>query len=227
LEYIIIDGGSNDKTLSIINKYKERIHTFISETDNGLYDAMNKGIKLSTGDLIGILNSDDVFFNISTISEIVHFHNKNNIDASIGNVVQYFKNRNMKRFYSSKDWNLNKLICGIMPPHPSIFFKKHLFNNYSSYNCNFKIASDYEIIIRYFIKNKITWKYSGITTTLMLYGGLSSSGIRSYVIITNEILNAFKLNSVKCNRFRIYFRGFSKMFEFLKVYTFINILLKL
>lgn len=216
LEYIIIDGGSCDGTLKIIDKYRNSIDTFITEVDNGLYDAMNKGISLSTGNLIGILNSDDVFFKTSTISEIVQFHKLNNIDASIGNVIQYIRHRNFQRFYSSKDWNLNKLLHGIMPPHPSIFFMSDLFKKYNSYNCDFKIASDYELIIRFFIKNNIIWKYSGVTTTIMLYGGLSSSGLGSYVIITKEIIKAFKINFIKCYWLYIYLRGFSKIFEFWK-----------
>lgn len=216
IEYIIVDGNSKDHTVSIIEKHKNNIFKWISEPDKGLYDAMNKGITMATGDLIGILNSDDVFNSTTIIEEIVDFHKINDIDASVGNIIQHKEDGKIVRLYSSKYWNPQKLKVGFMPPHPSIFFKKELFNKFGNYDLGFKIGADYELITRFFLKNDISWKYSGITTTAMLVGGLSSSGSSSYRLITKEIQKALKMNLVSFSRLKIKMRFLWKIIGFLK-----------
>ena len=216
LEYIVIDGGSTDGTLRIIQKFKPYILKFISEKDQGLYDAMNKGISLASGDLIGILNSDDIFFNNNVLEDIVKFHSLNNVDASIGNILQYNKYGKKVRTYTSKNWNPNKLKIGFMPPHPSIFFKRELFEKFGNYHLDYISGADYELITRFFLKKKISWKFSNIITTKMLIGGISSSGISSYLIIYNEICRALSTNGIKFNRFKVFFRAFWKFFGFFK-----------
>lgn len=216
LEYIIVDGNSNDGTLEVIKKHKNKINKWISEPDKGLYDAMNKGISMATGDLIGILNSDDTFYSNTVIAEIVHFHEINNIDASTGNIMQHKDNGKMVRFYSSKYWKPDKLSIGFMPPHPSIFFKRDLFYNYGLYNLSFKIGADYELITRFFLKNRISWNYSGITTTSMLVGGVSSSGYSSYKLITKEIKKALKMNGIIFSSLIINTRFIWKIIGFIK-----------
>lgn len=216
IEYIIVDGNSKDDTLSIIKKHEDKIFKWVSEPDKGLYDAMNKGVALATGDFIGILNSDDTFHSNDVIEKIADFHKKNNVDASVGNILQHKDNGKIIRLYSSKYWNPEKLTIGFMPPHPSIFFKKELFNKYGVYDLGFKIGGDYELITRFFLKNKINWKYSGITTTAMLVGGLSSSGTSSYKLITKEIQKALSMNGILFSPFKIKMRFFWKIIGFLK-----------
>lgn len=216
IEYLIIDGKSKDNTVEIIKKYEDKITKWISESDRGLYDAMNKGIAMATGDLIGILNSDDVFNNQFVLEEVANFHQKNTIDASVGNILQHKENGTIIRLYSSKNWSPEKLKIGFMPPHPSIFFKRELFHQHGVYDLGFKIGADYELITRFFLKNKITWKYSGITTTAMLVGGLSSSGSSSYKLITKEIQKALNMNGVVFVPFKIKMRFFWKIIGFLK-----------
>lgn len=216
LEYIIIDGNSTDKTVSIIEEYKDQLGCFISEPDKGLYDAMNKGIAAASGDLVGILNSDDTFYSNEIIQKIANFHKKNNIDASVGNIIQHNENGKIVRQYSSKYWNPDKLKVGFMPPHPSIFFNKQLFEKYGDYDLGFKIGADYELITRFFLKNKIRWKYSGLTTTAMLIGGLSSSGSSSYNLITKEIQKALIMNKIEFSPSKIKMRVFWKIIGFLK-----------
>lgn len=216
LEYIIIDGKSTDNTVSIIEEYKDQLSCFVSETDKGLYDAMNKGIASATGDLIGILNSDDTFYSDNVIQEIVDFHKKNDIYASVGNIIQHKENGKVVRQYSSKYWSPNKLKVGFMPPHPSIFFNKELFEKYGNYELGFKIGADYELITRFFLKNRIVWKYSGITTTAMLIGGLSSSGASSYNLITKEIQKALSMNDISYSSIKIKMRFMWKLIGFLK-----------
>lgn len=216
IEYIIIDGNSIDTTVSIIERYNDKISKWISEPDKGLYDAMNKGISMATGNIIGILNSDDTFHSSTVIEEIAAFHSQNSIDASIGNIIQNRENGKVVRVYSSKFWNPEKLKIGFMPPHPSIFFKRELFSKFDHYNLGFKIGADYELITRFFLKNKIIWKYSGITTTEMLVGGLSSSGTSSYKLITKEIQKALNMNGVVFSPFKIRMRFLWKIVGFLK-----------
>ncbi|MBP6182808.1 glycosyltransferase family 2 protein [Flavobacterium sp.] len=216
IEYIIVDGNSKDRTLDIIKNHEDKIAQWISEPDKGLYDAMNKGIAMATGDVIGILNSDDTFNSNTVIEEIVAFHTKNTIDASVGNIMQHKEDGKIVRVYSSKYWTPEKLKIGFMPPHPSIFFKRELFDRLGFYELDFIIGADYELITRFFLKRKISWKYSGITTTAMLVGGLSSSGTASYNLITKEIQKALLMNGIIFSPFKIKMRFVWKIIGFLK-----------
>lgn len=216
IEYIVVDGNSKDNTLNIVKKHERVVSKWISEPDKGLYDAMNKGIALATGDLIGIINSDDTFQSDTVIADIVAFHTNNDIDASVGDIVQHKTDGSVIRRYSAYNWSPDKLKIGYMPPHPSIFFKKELFLKYGYYDLGFKIGADYELITRFFLKNKISWKYSGIVTTAMLVGGLSSSGAQSYKLITKEIQKALTMNGISFSPFKIKMRFFWKIIGFLK-----------
>lgn len=216
IEYIIVDGNSKDNTIDIIKKHENNVTNWISEPDKGLYDAMNKGIGMATGDIVGILNSDDTFHSNTVIEEVVNYHKKNDIGASVGNIVQHKENGKIVRLYSSKYWNPEKLTIGFMPPHPSIFFKRELFDKYGNYDLGFKIGADYELITRFFLKNKISWNYSGITTTAMLVGGLSSSGSSSYRLITKEIQKALQMNGIVFSPIKIKLRFIWKLIGFLK-----------
>lgn len=216
IEYIVVDGNSNDGTLELIKKHEDKISKWISEPDHGLYDAMNKGLALATGDLIGILNSDDTFYSSTVIAEIARFHEQNGIEASVGTIMQHTATGKVVRVYSSKKWTPEKLKIGFMPPHPSIFFKKDLFSKYGNYALGFVIGADYELITRFFLKNKISWKYSGITTTAMLVGGLSSSGSGSYKLITQEIKKALLMNEISFSSIKIQFRFIWKIIGFVK-----------
>lgn len=216
IEYIIVDGSSSDGTLEILKKYNNLVTIWISEPDKGLYDAMNKGIIMATGDLVGILNSDDTFKSNTVLEELAQFHSSNIIDASIGDIIQHNDKNEIIRLYSSKNWKPEKLSIGFMPPHPSIFFKRDLFDKYGLYNLSFKIGADYELITRFFFKNGISWKYSGITTTSMLVGGVSSSGYSSYKLITKEIKKALKMNGVVFSSWIINTRFVWKIIGFIK-----------
>lgn len=215
IEYIIVDGNSNDGTLGIIQKHEDKITKWISEPDQGLYDAMNKGIAMATGDIVGILNSDDTFYSNTVLAEIAAFHTLNSIEASVGNIMQHKDNGKVVRVYSSKYWSPEKLKIGFMPPHPSVFFKRELFAKFGNYKLGFVIGSDYELITRFFLKDKINWKYSGLTTTAMLVGGLSSSGSVSYNLITKEIQKALVMNGLSFSPFKIKMRFVWKIIGFL------------
>ena len=210
-EYIVVDGESTDDTKKIIENYKTIITKYVSEKDDGLYDAMNKGIEIATGEFIGILNSDDVFYDNKVLENTVDFLKNNIVEAVIGNIVQINHKNKIVRKYYSKNWNPDKLKIGFMPPHPSIFFNSKLFKKFDNYRLDFVSGADYELIVRFFLKNSIIWKYSNITTTKMLIGGVSSSGFNSYRLISKEIVKALKINNIRHSIFRIQLRGLFKI----------------
>ncbi len=215
IEYIVVDGGSTDGTIGLIKKYESYIDKWISEPDHGLYDAMNKGISMATGDYIGILNADDVFNDNYVISKISDFFKSNQVDANIANIVQINKNNKVIRHYSSKTWKPSKLTLGFMPPHPSVFMKKDLFQKYGQYRLDFKIGADYELLTRMFLRNQISWKYFDIITHRMLIGGVSSSGWKSYIILTKEINKSLLLNHIQFSYWKVKYRLFWKIKEFI------------
>jgi glycosyltransferase involved in cell wall biosynthesis len=216
VEYIVVDGNSSDGTLEIIKKNKDVIKYYVSEQDSGLYDAMNKGIAMATGDLIGILNADDTFHHHTVLEELAAFHSRNSIEASVGDIIQHDDKEKVKRVYSAKNWNPEKLKIGFMPAHPAIFFKRELFEKFGNYQLDFTIGADYELITRFFLKNSISWEYSAITTTSMLVGGLSSSGMSSYKLISTEIAKALSRNGIKFSQLKINNRWVWKLVGFIK-----------
>lgn len=215
IEHIFIDGLSSDNTLNLINSNSTRNKVVVSEKDSGLYDAMNKGISLATGDIVGILNSDDIFTDKHVLEQVAKFHLENNIDASVGNITQFNKSDKIVRKYSAKNWYPDKLKIGFMAPHPAIFFKRELFEKYGNYQLDFITGADYELITRFFLKNKITWKYSNITTTSMLIGGISSSGYKSYKLCSIEIKKALEDNNIQFSYLKVLLRILWKVKGFL------------
>ena len=213
-EYIIIDGKSSDSTLSIITKYKQHIKYIISEKDNGMYDAINKGIKLASGNIIGLLNSDDVFSNNNILSQIALNFNNHKNDILIAD-VKFINNENrVIRNYSSSKWNNTKFQYGFMPAHPSFYCRKHLFDIYGYYRTDFKIAADFELLLRFFINKNLKILYLPLNLVDMKMGGLSTSGIKSTILINKEIYKACSLNKIHTNYFKIYSKYFIKLFQY-------------
>ena len=217
IEYIVVDGASTDGTLDIIKKYGEKINTLISEKDKGLYDAMNKGIKSANGDLIGILNSDDFFYDSKVVSTIAAAFADESLDATVADIVFVKHNTLDKviRTYSSKNWRPAKFAWGYMPPHPSVFIRRPVLNDVGLYNTSYKIAADYELLIRCFKRPNFKWKYLPLITTKMNTGGKSTSGLKSLFVINKEILRACYENQIATNYMMIYSKYLFKPFEFL------------
>lgn len=218
IEHLIIDGNSTDNTLEVFKANKNLKSMIISEPDNGLYDAINKGILMASGEVIGILNADDVFHDENVISKIMEqFVTNKNLDAMYGNII-FTKKLDLSkivRFYKANKWNPNRFAWGFMPPHPSFFCKKELFNSFGLYKLDYKIAADYELLIRFIYVNKIKVKYLSMTTTIMRIGGISTNGIKSNIILNSEILKACKANNLYSNYLMIYSKYFFKIFDLL------------
>ena len=216
IEYIIIDGGSQDKTLNIINHYKSKINKIVSEPDNGIYDAINKGILLSSGEVVGILNSDDVFSNNDIITKIVDtFEKSKELDSVIGDIVFIKNNGKIHRKYTAKNWAPLKFAWGMMPPHPTFYCKRKYFEKFGLYRNDFKIAADYELMMRFLLVNKISYKYIPKVFVNMKLGGTSTKNIFSKIKINKEVLHACRLNNIKTNSLKIFSKYIFKIIEFI------------
>lgn len=202
IEYIIVDGASSDGTMDIVNGYRERIAKVISEADKGIYDAMNKGIMAATGDVVGILNSDDFYDNGKTVSSVVEaFNNQPGVDMVFGDVVfvQPEDLSMIRRHYYAGHFKSWKLRFGWMPPHPGTFVKRSLYLQTGLYKTDFKIAADYEMFVRWLMVNKAGYKWIDKVLVRMRMGGASTSGVRSSILLNKEIVRACRINNVSTN----------------------------
>jgi len=214
VEYIIVDGKSIDGTMSIVNEYKDFIDVIVSEEDKGLYDAMNKGIGLASGDLIGILNSDDVLKNTSTLEEIVL--SARDCDGVFADVGFYDYALSKKtRHYSSKGFCKEKFSRGFMPAHPSCYFKKEVFSRVGQYSLEYKIAADFDFLVRVFLLPGISLNYLDKEVVKMREGGLSTSGLAANIIINKEIMYSCKKNGLSCSWLSILSKYPEKMLGFI------------
>ena len=216
IEYIIIDGHSTDGTIELINSFGDRISKFISEPDKGMYDAINKGIKISSGDIIGILHSDDFFYDNLVIEKIAKEFEDTNIDAVYGDVlfVSPVDTSKIVRYYSSRLFNSEKFKFGYMPAHPSFYVKRELYDKLGYYKTDYKIAADFELLIRFIHINKINHKYIEMPFVKMRTGGVSNNSIFSRITLNKEISRACNENGIKTNFFKIYSKYITKIFEF-------------
>ncbi len=188
IEYIIIDNNSSDGTLEVIHNKLEYISIVISEKDNGIYHAINKGIKASSGDIIGFLNSDDVLKNRQTISDIASEFLKYDIDSIYGD-LEYFSfnySNRIERYWKSGDFNRKKMKFGWMPPHPTFYVKRSIYQKYGNYDTTYSISSDYEMLLKLLYKNKISVRYIPNVLVKMRSGGVSNSNIKSILLKTTE-----------------------------------------
>lgn len=215
IEYIIVDGASTDSTLNIVRSYGDLISKIISEPDSGIYNAMNKGIKHATGDVVGIVNSDDFLNNSNIIQRVADEFISNDLDALYGD-IQYVRPEKLNevvRYYSSKSFSPNKFKYGFMPAHPSFYVKRHLFEKYGFYKENYIIAADFELLLRFMYGNNIRIKYIQMPFVTMRTGGISNKSLKSNYILNSEILRACRENNIKTNLVFIYSKYILKFFE--------------
>ena len=218
IEYIIIDGGSTDGTIDIINKYKDRVVKFVSEKDKGIYDGMNKGIKLATGDIIGILNSDDLYANKNVVKTMVRTMEEKNADVCWGDLV-YVNAKNIDkviRYWKSSEHKQGKFKNGWMPPHPTFFVKKWVYEKYGKFNLDFPISADYEIMLRFLEKYKVKSCYVPQILVKMRIGGKSNKSIKNIIKANIECYKAWDVNGLKINSLRIFLKPLSKIPQYFK-----------
>lgn len=216
IEYIVIDGASTDKTQDIIKKHSSRISKFISEKDNGFYDALNKGIKNATGDIVGVLHSDDIFYDKTVIESIANVFNSEEIDSVYGDLIYVKENDASKvvRYWEAGEYSQKKIIFGWMPPHPTFFVKKKIYEKYGLYDMQFKIAADYEMILRFLYKERISIHYLKKCLVKMRWGGMSNRNIYS---ILNKTYEDYKIcKSYNLSWLTVMAKNFCKIGQFLK-----------
>jgi glycosyltransferase involved in cell wall biosynthesis len=202
IEYIVIDGGSSDGTVQLANKFSRVITHFMSEPDKGIYDAMNKGLNLASGDVIGVLNADDFYPNPQVISEVVtSFKNNPEVKMVLGNVDFVSESDLYKpiRKYSSFEFKPWKMRFGFMPAHPAAFIKNSAYKQVGSYKLGYKIAADFDMFVRMLIVERLPFIKVDKTYVRMRVGGVSTSGLDSYITTTKEILRSLKENRVYSN----------------------------
>ena len=213
IEHIIIDGASTDGTIEIIKSYGDKITTFISEPDEGLYDAMNKGITLATGEIVGILNSDDFYIDKHVIKRVVKVFQERGVDSMFADLIFVAPNNLQKtiRYYDSSKFNPSKFAYGWMPAHPTFFVKRKIYEKYGVFKTDYKIAADYEILVRFLEKYKISYYYMQLPIIKMRIGGISTSGIKSNYVLNKEIIRACKENGIHTNWFKVLSKYPSKL----------------
>lgn len=202
VEYILVDGGSNDGTLAIIEEYKDAISRLVSEPDSGIYDAMNKGIALASGEVVGILNSDDYFEDDRVLADVASdFAADPGADIVFGNVVFVRPDdlHKVVRYYDSSRFRPWKLRFGWMPPHPATFVRRQIYRNHGLYRTDYAIASDYEMFVRWLLVHRLRYRRLDRVLVRMRMGGVSTGGLRSSLLLNREIVRACRANGVYTN----------------------------
>lgn len=220
IEYIVVDGASTDETIAIIKAYEPRFEgrmRWISEPDEGIYDAMNKGLKLATGDVVGILNSDDFYTSDDVLAQVAETLADEHIDAVYGD-IHYVREEDISRavrYYSSRRFTRKRMRMGYMPAHPSFYARLSCYQQYGGFDTSYKIGADFENLLRLIYVNHIQMRYIAKDFVTMRMGGVSSSGLKSYWQIMKDHRKAFRKNGVSFNPIIYGWRYVEKLLEFL------------
>lgn len=215
IEHIIVDGLSKDNTLAIVQEF-HHVAKVISEKDNGIYDAMNKGVKLATGDVVGILNSDDFYTGPTILSKVVAAFEDPSVEAVYGD-LQYVKPDNVQkvtRTWKSGQYQKKYLYYGWMPPHPTFFVRRHLYEKCGLFNTTLRSAADYELMLRFLLKYNARVKYIPEVLVKMRAGGISNASLKNRFKANHEDGMAWKLNNLKPYFFTTWLKPLRKVLQF-------------
>ena len=216
IEHIIVDGASTDNTLEIINSFPH-VSVLVSGNDKGIYDAMNKGIAMATGDVIGILNSDDVYTNSRVVSMVMKEFENRMIDAVYAD-LQYVKYNDLERItrtWHSGTYSKRKFYFGWMPPHPTFFVRRAVYERIGYFNCSLQSAADYEFMLRVLLKNDYKAHYIPEVLVKMRTGGMSNATIARRLRANREDREAWRINNVTPYFFTIPFKPLRKVLQFI------------
>jgi glycosyltransferase len=222
IEYIVVDGESKDSTMDIVRSnepyFKGRMK-WISEPDNGIYDAMNKGIKMATGDVVALLNSDDIYQNEKIISNVVYDFQRRGSDAVYGDLVYVNQNNTNKiiRYWKSGRYKKKSFKYGWMPPHPAFFVKKAVYDKFGLYNLNLKVAADYEFMLRTIYKGGIKITYLPCVLVKMRLGGVSNASLLNRLLANKEDRKAWRMNNLKPYFFTTWLKPIRKIPQYLNL----------
>lgn len=214
IEHIIIDGASKDDTLEIVKQFPH-VAKVISERDKGIYDAMNKGILAATGDVIGLLNSDDFLTRNDSIENIVNTLIETKSDSVFGDIkfVSQADLSKVVRYYSSKEFKPNKFEWGYMPAHPTFYTYKKFYDEFGLYKLDYKICADFDFLIRLLYTHRLSYTYIKKDLVTMRTGGVSNINLKSRYILNKEIVRACNENGIKTNLLKVSLKLFNKLSE--------------
>lgn len=215
IEYIIVDGKSKDKTVEIVKSYGNKISKFVSEPDKGIYDALNKGIEMASGDVVGFMHSDDLFADEHVIEKVAGLFKEKDVDSIYGDLNYVFKNDTNKilRYWKSGDFTLSRLKFGWMPPHPTFYVKRKIYEKYGGFDIDFKISSDYDSMLRFLGKYKISTAYLPEVMIKMRVGGASNRSLKNIIQKSTEDFRAIRKNKFG-NIFTLIFKNLRKVKQF-------------
>lgn len=214
IQYIVIDGGSTDNTIKIISKYSQYIDIFLSEEDEGVYDAMNKGIAMATGEIIGTINADDFFADDDVLSNIAKVFAEQNTDILYGDLDYIDPNGKIIRKWRSGNYRKGMFNWGWMPPHPTFYCKKELFGNLGVYKLDYGSAGDYELMLRFIHRNNTSVYYLNKVLVKMVVGGISNKSIDNRVQAIRFDLKAMRNNNIFLPMVTILFKPLRKLAQF-------------
>ena len=223
IEHLIIDGASTDKTLKIVKKIKKKNQNLYSSKDKGFYDALNKGIKYSTGNIVGILHSDDFYNNNNILKIVADTFKRTKADLVYGDLTYVKKDYPFRliRYWRAGKFNKEKLFNGWMPPHPAVFVKKKIFDKIGFYKTDYKISADYDFLVRIFNSKNINQVYVPRVLINMRIGGMSNRSFKNLIIKSFEDYQIIKKNKIG-GLFTLFNKNFSKLRQFFNINTSIN-----
>lgn len=218
LEYIVVDGKSTDGTAELIQNYGDRVTRFVSEPDKGLYDAMNKGIGMATGEIIGFLNADDLYRHNDVVKHIVQRFAETGADGVYSDMLYVDRNdlNKIKRYWASGTYKHGDFLWGWMPGHLSFFARKRVYDQYGLFRLDLKSAADYELMLRFIHKNRISLAYLHEITVVMREGGVSNANLGNRVRANKEDRMAWELNGLKPYFFTLTLKPLRKIVQLIQ-----------
>ena len=219
IEHIVIDGGSSDETLAVVAREGKHVAKLVSEPDRGIYDAMNKGIEIATGDVIAFLNADDYYHDVTVLERVAKVMQEERLDALYGD-VEFFRSTRpdgVARRYNSGRFSAGALSWGWMPAHPALFVRRTLFKRFGGFRVDYRIAGDFEFVARVFQHGQLRHRHLSAVLVRMKLGGASTGGWRATVELNRAMMRACRANAVPTNWFKLMLRYPFKGWEFLHV----------
>jgi glycosyltransferase involved in cell wall biosynthesis len=217
IEHIVVNGASTDDTQSIIEQYRDKLAAIVSGPDHGVYDAMNKGLALASGEVVGFLNADDIYADKDVLSRVVGIMEHESLDALFGD-VEFFRSedptRTVRRYRSAR-FSPDQIALGWMPAHPALFLRRRVYEHYGVFRTDYRIAGDFEYCARIFHSDTLVYRSLPETLVRMRTGGISTSGWRNTVLLNREVLRACRENGINTNIIKIFSKYPAKLMEFL------------
>lgn len=217
IEHIVVDGGSTDGTLDVIERHRASLARVIPGPDKGVYDALNKGIAAASGEVIGFLHSDDVYAHPEVLSRVVQRMERDSLDALYGDVA-FVRNEDpdrIVRVYSSRRFSPSRIAWGWMPAHPALFIRTDVYRRYGVFKIDYRIAADFEFVARIFSSGRLRHAYVPEVFVRMRMGGISTRGWRSTLLLNREVLRACRENGIRTNYLKILTKYPAKALEFM------------